>query len=320
MPISFDVPHEQDHLPKTHLVFLFFCHGLGKREGRGPVVAPGTTQQVSSISSHHQEGALSVFCRRQRRSFLVDSGADVSVFPASAAQRKSPSRSRLSAANGSSIQTFGRKAISLALPGLSVVHKFFLADVEQPILGSDFFRRHNLLIDVARQRLVQDSQGPSASALVVKARPAVFSGGLFGLRCGTSSVDEVFALFPTVTTPRATYDSSTPPKHGVTHTVPTTGPPVFARARRLFGEKLAVAQEEFKKMLEMGITRPSNSPWASPLHVVPKADGGWRPCGDYRKLNVSTCDDRYPLPHINSFSSVTHGASLPRPPSATRSS
>ena len=63
-------------------------------------------------------------------------------------------------------------------------------------------------------------------------------------------------------------------------------------------------------MVDMGIIRPSNSPWASPLHVVPKADGGWRPCGDYRKLNVATADDRYPLPHIHAFSSVTHGAKL----------
>ena len=42
--------------------------------------------------------------------------------------------------------------------------------------------------------------------------------------------------------------------------------------------------------------RPSNSPWASPLHVIPKADGGWRPCGDYRKLNVVTADEPVPAP------------------------
>ena len=60
----------------------------------------------------------------------------------------------------------------------------------------------------------------------------------------------------------------------------------------------------------MGIIRPSDSAWASPLHVVPKADGGWRPCGDYRRLNVITKDDRYPLPHIHSFSEKTSGATL----------
>ena len=60
----------------------------------------------------------------------------------------------------------------------------------------------------------------------------------------------------------------------------------------------------------MCIRDSSSSPWSSPLHVVSKADGGWRPCGDYRKLNVTTADDRYPLPHIHSFSSVTHGATV----------
>ena len=63
-------------------------------------------------------------------------------------------------------------------------------------------------------------------------------------------------------------------------------------------------------MVEMGIIQPSNSPWASPPLVVPKADGSWRPCGDYRKLNVATADDRYTLPHIHSFSAVTFGASV----------
>ena len=43
------------------------------------------------------------------------------------------------------------------------------------------------------------------------------------------------------------------------------------------------------------------SPWASPLHVVPKANGKFRPCGNYRKLNTATEADSYPLPHIQTF-------------------
>ena len=63
-------------------------------------------------------------------------------------------------------------------------------------------------------------------------------------------------------------------------------------------------------MLDLGIIRPSNCPWSSPLHVVPKANGGWRPCGDYRALNMVTRDDRYPLPHIHSFSQATSQATI----------
>ena len=88
------------------------------------------------------------------------------------------------------------------------------------------------------------------------------------------------------------------------------GPPVHARARRLNPEKLTAAKAEFLKMEEMGIIRRSNSPWSSPLHVVPKAGGQLRPCGDYRHLNAATKDDRYPLPHIQDFNNILTGCKI----------
>jgi len=102
--------------------------------------------------------------------------------------------------------------------------------------------------------------------------------------------------------------SGTPkPKHGVRHSIETSGRPVFAKARRLDPDKLRIAEAEFRSLEKAGIVRRSNSPWSSPLHMVPKADGSWRPCGDYRRLNLATKRDRYPLPSILDLSSRLHG-------------
>ena len=51
--------------------------GLGKRQSRGSVDTPSSHQTISSLSTPTSEGAMSVYCRRLWRAFLVDSGADV---------------------------------------------------------------------------------------------------------------------------------------------------------------------------------------------------------------------------------------------------
>jgi hypothetical protein len=82
---------------------------------------------------------------------------------------------------------------------------------------------------------------------------------------------------------------------------------VFTKACRLDPEKLRIAKAEFRALEKAGIVRHSNSPWSSPLHMVPKQDGSWRPCGDYRRLNMATIHDRYPLPSLQDLSSKLHG-------------
>ena len=44
--------------------------------------------------------------------------------------------------------------------------------------------------------------------------------------------------------------------------------------------------------------------------MIKKSNGEWRPCGDYRRLNLASIPDRYPVPHIQDFSSQLSGASI----------
>ena len=102
----------------------------------------------------------------------------------------------------------------------------------------------------------------------------------------------------------AAWNPQTPgklPEHNVEHVIEAEGQQLYARPRLLDQVKLALAKAEFQKLQSAGIIHRSDSPWASPLHMVPKSDGSCRPCGDYRCLNNVTRPDQYPLPNICDF-------------------
>jgi hypothetical protein len=85
---------------------------------------------------------------------------------------------------------------------------------------------------------------------------------------------------------------------------------VFARPRWLDPDKHRIAEEEYLSMEKAGIIHHSNSPWASPLHLVPKKDGSWHPCSDYHRLNAVTISDRYPLPSTQSLNDRLAGCTF----------
>ena len=58
------------------------------------------------------------------------------------------------------------------------------------------------------------------------------------------------------------------------------------------------------------LPRCSTSAWASPLRMVPKPDGSWRPCSDYQQLNSVTTSYRYPVPNVQDFTQRFSGKSV----------
>jgi hypothetical protein len=58
-------------------------------------------------------------------------------------------------------------------------------------------------------------------------------------------------------------------------------------------------QENIETMQKLGVIEESQSPWASPVLLVPKKDGTRRFCTDFRGLNSVTKSDVFPLPRID---------------------
>ena len=85
---------------------------------------------------------------------LVDTGAQVSFFPASAHERRSQKTKVLIAANGSTIDTFGKRTIPLDLGFRKFPWSFVLANVKHPMLDANFFCSNNLLIDVYTSHII----------------------------------------------------------------------------------------------------------------------------------------------------------------------
>lgn len=248
-----------------------------------------------------QNYRLRIYDSTSKMHFLIDSGADVSVIPKTfQSVNTKPTNVQLYAANGSPISIYGEVLLKLNLNlRREFVWKFLIADVNQAIIGADFINHFDLLINL-REKCLHDRKTMLNSTCALDNSPNLCIKSFYT----KFEYSDILKQFADVTRPSIPGAQT---KSQITHYIETRGHPVFARPRRLSPEKLEAARAEFETLMQLGICRPSNSNWASPLHMVRKPDGSWRPCGDYRALNALTVHDRYPLPFLQDFSSILAG-------------
>jgi cleavage and polyadenylation specificity factor subunit 1 len=262
----------------------------------------GELQQQTSLAADTcttSTGRLFTTDRTSKHRFLLDTGSDLRVFPRQLVPgRKERATYDLFAANGTTIPTYGWISVSLNL-GLrrGFTRRFVVADVQTPIIGVDLLGHFGLLAACRNNRLLDGTTSLSAPAQAAQMPiPSVKTAG-----CG-APVDDLLAEFPDLTRP-----SGIPRDvlHNTVHHIKTTPrPPVTCRPLRLAPDRLAIAKAEFDAMLRDGTARRPEGSWSSALHLMPKEDNGWRPCGDYRALNARTIPYRYPVRYIHDYATI----------------
>ena len=93
-----------------------------------------------------------------------------------------------------------------------------------------------------------------------------------------------------------------PPPRSVTHHIylPNDVVPVSSPAYPLGLVKATAMREQMRELIDKGWVVPSESPWASPILLVPKDEGKkLRMCVDFRNLNALTKKDAFPLPRLD---------------------
>jgi hypothetical protein len=89
-----------------------------------------------------------------------------------------------------------------------------------------------------------------------------------------------------------------PPKRELDFTIEINpgAEPISKTLYQMIVPELCELQMQLKELLDLGLIRPSVSPWGAPVIFVKKKDGSLRLCIDYRDLNRATMKNRYQMP------------------------
>lgn len=251
---------------------------------------------------------------------LIDTGATISVFGRVGGvivkslglsyRAYAPSDGHfVTMANGTPERVLGEALFPIELDG---VRKWFPAIIvknlkSRCILGMDFI--HAFGINVYGKRGTWEVDGSGIEHPVARSNDEIAAVGVcFGLE---TVVDEqrdrlnelLDKIIPTM--PKDFSKAVTLTQHAI------DAPRDKAVKQRMYRRSpvvIAALHAEVDRMLEGGIIERSSSDWASPPVMVPKPNGTYRFCVDYRELNKVTRKDAYPLPRMDSILDKLHEA------------
>ena len=150
---------------------------------------------------------------------------------------------------------YGRKTIQIDL-GLSKKFTWnaLVADTKTAVIGADFLKHYQLVLDLVRNRLVDTNTLFSVVGIQKDFQQA--SIHLVTQEEGVNSnVLELLKQFPKLLKPPLYQET---PPHDTVHYITTTGAPVAQRPYRLPPKDLEEIKIDYQEMARVGIVIPSN--------------------------------------------------------------
>ena len=219
----------------------------------GEEKAPGRNQMDLPVQHRYY---VEVRNRTDGLNFLVDTGAQSSIVQATPEERKRPPTRPMRAANNSPILTWGFRDVQVDL-GLGKVHnwQFVVADVNGNLLGFDFLRTFDLLVDCGKACLTTYDKMLSDVGCI---RSLTYDPALHWDAPTGPEYDRLLQGYPQLLT--RPNEPLPPVIHDIQHFIKTTaGNPVTSRCRRLGLEQTIATQEELNRLEAMGVVRKSHS-------------------------------------------------------------
>lgn len=236
----------------------------------------------------------------RRVSFLIDSGSSVSLLPWTGACRElgklRPYRGRVVSVSGRSLQVVGECCVTLNFPHFSVSHDFLfcrgLSVGIGAILGMDFLTSIAAVLDFSNNCL--NSKFGSVTLDVTSVNGTLSQSPVSHCESPFESLIKEFSDI--MRSDGDCVGETTLIEHDI---VLEKNQPLYVRPRPVPFHLRGIVADQLEKMLKLNIIRESSSPWSSPILLVPKADGKYRFCVDFRRLNERTKKDRTPMPRID---------------------
>mgnify|MGYP005981860971 CR=1 FL=1 len=220
--------------------------------------------------------------------------------------------STVGTADGVQQQVVGYVYFPVTVDGISRTIKFWVVPSlkHSVIFGSDFCRQFGLAIDFSSFSCTAQSKD---SIRAVNRQDDILVAAMQGIRSlqdlspsQMSELQKVKNLFYELSWEKGTKLGRTT---RTVHFIDTgNARPIKQRHHQISPYMLVHLNRELDKMLELGVVRPSSSPWSSPVLLVNKTNGEKRFCFDGRKLNSVTKPDAYPLPKVDYILNMLTGA------------